>query len=491
METEQQRIERLVREVQSGQRTMASVRQSVDRLAGRAPGDYSGVSDAAWLGDPGRLAERIRSIFTNRGVALAPAAAPTQTAAPAPRTTTETEAQRLDRITQEVLSGRRTLNSVRESIDRLSGRAPGDYGQVSDAAWQSTDQLRERIRAIFVNRNVPIGSELPPPPAQPAAGSPGTPGAPAVPGRNAQPAPDNSAAERAERERGLQAERDMAAREKADRERKARVDSYARLNSVLEDYGLGGLGSSVQKWLVEGLSEAEITQRMRDTTEFKTRFAGIEARKKAGLPAISPGEYVAYERNAAQLMRAAGLPAGFYDSPDDFTAFLTKDVSIAELGDRVTLAANAAFKMPKEDRDALAAWGMGPGDLTAFWLDPDRAQPMLEKRYAAAQLAGSAKRASWGDLDVDNAERLAGLGVTAPQAEEGFGKLVESKELFTSLDRGEDEIGQTEQLGAAFEGNANARRRIEQRARRRTSTFQGGGGYASSQEGLVGLGDAQ
>lgn len=296
-----------------------------------------------------------------------------------------------------------------------------------------------------------------------------------------------SAEEReAAREAEAKAQRD---KEKAEAEDRQRRDAYARLQTVLNDYGLGSLGAAVQTWLVEGLSESEIVQRMRDTPEFKTRFPAIEQRKKKGLPAISPGEYVAYERQARQLMRAAGLPEGYYDGQDDFTRFLENDLSLSELGDRVSLAANAAFKMPKEDRDKLAAWGMGPGDLTAFWLNPDKAQPLLERKYAAAQLAGAGTRSGWGDLNESKATDLALLGVTASEAEQGFGQLVQSRELFGSLDRSEDVIDVDEQLSARFGGNAAAQRRIEDRRRKRQARFEGGGGFAASQQGLSGLGD--
>jgi hypothetical protein len=190
------------------------------------------------------------------------------------------------------------------------------------------------------------------------------------------------------------------------------------------------------------------------------------------------------------MMRAAGLPQGFYDGQDDFTKFLTNDLSLAELGDRVTLAANAAFNMPREARDALTQWGMGAGDLTAFWLDPDKAQPLLERKYNASLLAGASTRAQFGSLTEDTANQLVGWGTTEEQAEQGFGALVDSKELFQTLDRTEDVIGQDAQLGAAFGGSSAARRRIENRRAKREATFSGGGGFASTQGGLSGLGDS-
>jgi hypothetical protein len=301
----------------------------------------------------------------------------------------------------------------------------------------------------------------------------------------AGPTPEE-AAKAAEDE--AQAQQDAAKKEAEDRQRR---DAYARLQTVLNDYGLGSLAATVQSWLVEGLSEDEIVQRMRETPEFKTRFPAIEERKKKGLAPISPGEYVAYERQARQMMRAAGFPEGLYDQQSDFTTYITNDMSLSEMGDRVTLAADAAFKMPAEDREALSRWGLGPGDMTAYWLDPSRAQPMLERKQAAAKLSGAAQRSRFGGLDEGTATGLAQVGVTASQAEQGFGRLYDSRELFGSLDAGEDAIGQDEQIDAAFRGNAQAQRRIEQRRRRRQGVFEGGGQFATGQGGVSGLGDSQ
>ena len=260
---------------------------------------------------------------------------------------------------------------------------------------------------------------------------------------------------------------------------------------MLTGYGLESMAPQVQQWLVQGLSEAEMIQQIRGSQQYAAdRFPAIAAREKAGLAPLSPAEYVGYERNARQLMRAAGLPEGFYDGNDDFTTFLVNDLSISELGDRVTMAANVAFRMPKADRDALTEFGMGPGDITAFWLDPDKAQPLLERKYAAAQLAGASFQSGFGKLNEAEATGLVQQGISREQGLAGFSELSNQRELFTALDGGEDSIGRQDQMDAAFGGNATQRRRIEQRARRRQATFQQGGGFAASQGGLVGLGDA-
>lgn len=268
-------------------------------------------------------------------------------------------------------------------------------------------------------------------------------------------------------------------------------DAKARIMSVLREYGLESLANFVWDAILQGKSDAEILQDIRNTPEFKTRFPAIDERVKRGLAPLSPGEYVAYEQQARQIMRAAGLPETFYDSTDDYTRFLSADVSIAELNDRIQLGRQAAFDAPAEVRQALMRdYGMTEGGLTAYFLDPDRALPILERQYRAGQIGGAGIRTGFGSTRAEN-ERLAALGITAEQAQQGFGALGESRELFQSLDRGEDAIGRDEQLGAVFEGNSNAQRRIEQRRSRRRAVFQGGGGFASGQDGISGLGDTR
>lgn len=265
-------------------------------------------------------------------------------------------------------------------------------------------------------------------------------------------------------------------------------DAYARLKQVLSDYGLGDLADFVKQQLIEGRSEAEITQAMRETDTFKKRFPAIAERQKLGLPAISPGEYVAYERTARQMMRAAGLPEGFFDSNSDFTDFLVKDLSVKELGDRVAGAAHAMYATDPTDQAEWRRLGFGDGDIAALWLNPDVAQPLLEKRTAAAQISGTAVRAGFGGLSADEALGFAGQGVSEQQAQQGFGQLAHDRELFGALDSGEDTISRQEQLAAGVGGNAQAQARIEQRARRRKAAFSGGGGFAGGQAGLSGLG---
>ena len=264
----------------------------------------------------------------------------------------------------------------------------------------------------------------------------------------------------------------------------------AILQRALDEFGLGQLGDRVWQQYLSGAPTEQIFLELRQTSEYKTRFAGLSQLQEKGR-AISEAEYISIERSYAQIARAAGLPSGFYDSPDDFSRLIGSEVSPAEFAERVQSYTRVAQESPPEVRAELQRlYGIGPGELTAFFIDPDRALPMLKTQAQAASLSAAAGRSGFGGLGVGDAERLAQLGVTDQQAQEGFGALVDARELFTPLDAGESAIGQSDQIGAVFSGDAGARRRIENRRSRRKAEFEGGGSYASDKAGFGGIGSA-
>ncbi|HUR52877.1 MAG TPA: hypothetical protein VMZ71_02015 [Gemmataceae bacterium] len=265
----------------------------------------------------------------------------------------------------------------------------------------------------------------------------------------------------------------------------------AIVDTTLAEFGLQGLGDRVWSAVNSGeIVPEQISTYIRQTDEYKQRFAGMAQLQSRGR-AISEAEYIATERSYAQVARAAGLPSGFYDSPDDFSRLIGGEVSPAEFSERVQTYSRIANDSPPEVRSELQRlYGIGPGELTAYFIDPDRALPLLKTQAQSASLSAAAGRTGFGGLQVSEAERLAQLGVTDQQAQEGFGALVDSKELFSSLDAGESAIGRDVQIGAAFEGNARARSEIEKRRARRKAQFDGGGSYATDKAGFAGIGSA-
>lgn len=271
-------------------------------------------------------------------------------------------------------------------------------------------------------------------------------------------------------------------------------NAFDQVKAQLDAYGLGSLSTFVYNEIVAGKSSDEIARDLRGTPEFKARFPAIAAREAAGLPSLSPGEYVSYENQATQLMRAAGLPPGFYDQPEDFTKLLAGDVSVSELNDRIQDAKTATYNLPPEAQARLwHEYGLAPGSgsLAALFLDPQKATPLLQRDLAAAQIGGRADMAGYVGLSDQAAQGLAQQGVTDAQAAAGFQNLTHSQELFRALPgSGENQISQQVQLGAAFGGNAEDQDVIEQRRRQRQAEFAGSTSLATTAKGVVGLAPA-
>jgi len=116
-------------------------------------------------------------------------------------------------------------------------------------------------------------------------------------------------------------------------------DARNTIKAVLSTYGLESLAEVLWGNYTSGLvdinNEQALVFSIRDTDQYKTRFAGNAARMKKGLAELSPGEYIGLEDSYRQVMQSNGLPPGFYDQNDDFSKLIEGDVSPSELQDRV------------------------------------------------------------------------------------------------------------------------------------------------------------
>lgn len=238
----------------------------------------------------------------------------------------------------------------------------------------------------------------------------------------------------------------------------------------------------------EQINQDRLMAEIRNTNVYKERFAGIIQRQQAGLTPVSEAEYLNLERQYAQIMRAAGLPSGFYDRPDDFATLIARDVSVAEWSQRVQ---NGYVAMRTADATVKAElrnrYGVTDGELAAYFMDPDRAMPLLETQVATARLGAAASRAGVDGVETQRLEQLARLGVSTQQAEQGFAAIAGDAELYQALDAGESAISMDTALDATFAGNAAARQAIRNRKERRAARFQEGGSFAGSGATRTGL----
>ncbi len=268
-------------------------------------------------------------------------------------------------------------------------------------------------------------------------------------------------------------------------------NAWDMLNELLNNSGLSDLTDFAQQQLVNGRTGNDVLYSLREQDSYKKRFQVIEQRKAAGLPPVSEAEVLSYEAQATQAMRSAGIPSGFWDQPEDFVKLQVNDISVPELISRVNEGYVAYNNAPQDVRDEMRRLGFTAGDAVATFLDPDRAQNVIMNNFGAAQRAAEAQRAGF-TLDVDQARLLQQYGTTAASGTQGFNELANQREFMDKLPGQADEaVTQEEALKATFGGDAAAQKKIKDTASRRAANFQGGGGFASGQDGFAGIGTAR
>lgn len=255
-------------------------------------------------------------------------------------------------------------------------------------------------------------------------------------------------------------------------------DAFMAINALFKTYGLETLAGKIYEYVKNGYSADTISILLQDTKEYKQRFAGNEARKKAGLPVLNPKEYLDTESAYRQIMKTAGLPEGFYDQNSDFDRFIGGNMSPTELQNRVDMAVQATTLAPDEYKKALKQMGLSQGEMVAYFLDQKRAMPHLIKAVNTARIGAEALSHGLA-FDTSYAEDLAERGISADQAREGYTAIA-------------NELGNLRQLGeiygeawnqrfaerAAFEGDVGAIGRRRSLASQERGSFSGAVGGA-------------
>lgn len=260
----------------------------------------------------------------------------------------------------------------------------------------------------------------------------------------------------------------------------ANRDAFMALNAMFDQYDLGSLAGKIYDYVKNGYSADTISILLQDTAEYKDRFKANEARRKAGMQVLSPAEYLSIESSYRQIMRQSGLPTGFYDNTDDFTKFISGDMSPTELQGRVDLATQASVLANDTYKAALKQMGIGQGDVAAYFLDPARATPLLQKAAATAAI-GAEAMARGLQFDSLRAEQLATSGVGREQAASGFAQIADEfsdLKSLASIYGGSWSQSQAEQ--DVFVGGGAASQQRKSLISNEKASFSGAGGTARS-----------
>ena len=224
----------------------------------------------------------------------------------------------------------------------------------------------------------------------------------------------------------------------------ANQSALSQIEQTLSSYGF--TGSGLQNlvnfaWgeIVNGTSAAQVSLDIQNTPEFQQTFPAIKERIAAGLPPITPAEYLSTQDAYTQTLVAAGIDPTTVDT----NALIAKDVSPTELNDRIQQGYLAVAMAPPDVINAMQQYyGVTSGQLVQHFTDPDTSEAVLLQQAAAAQIGGAATGSGFMGANQSNmqtpvnaalAKQLAQQGVTYAQAQSGFAQLATESQLYTPL----------------------------------------------------------
>ena len=271
----------------------------------------------------------------------------------------------------------------------------------------------------------------------------------------------------------------------------AKQNAIAFLTATFTDYGLGSdIASAITNLVQQGYTADTIQMMAQDpkskdplAVAFQARFPANAARLSAGLPVLSPGEYIATERSYAQVLQAYGLPASFATNKDIFTKLLTNDVSPTELNSRASTAKQVITNSdPLVTQQLQAYYGLSQGDMIAHVLDPSVATPIIEKQISAAQMGGEAARYG-ANINQSYAEQMTQLGITQAQANQGFQNIATQQDSMQALASRYTAYGPAGEVGGALQaatfgttGAIQAQEELNRLKTQEVSQFSGSSG---------------
>lgn len=256
--------------------------------------------------------------------------------------------------------------------------------------------------------------------------------------------------------------------------------AYTVLTALLQSWDLQSLAPTVLQLLQEGYTTDAIPVLLQDTDAYKKRFAGNEERKKAGLPVLSPGEYLATEKSYRNIMQAAGLPKGFYDDYSDFAGFISRDVSPVEVQRRVDAAITASNNVDQTWLDQFQSfYGVGRDQLAAYFLDSDRGMDVINKSLRGTTIATAARERGVG-VDQSMAERF-GAAADGNGYQQQANQFSQYASIGGKLGQIHNQTYTTEMAGEqVFSGNVTYADILKKLANQEEEEFRQGSGVGST-----------
>jgi hypothetical protein len=400
------------------------------------------------------------------------------------------------------------------ALDKLLANQAADQARLDKA---TTPAKRKEIKARIDNRNTKIdAAQTPTGPTGPTGPTSVTPTVPVGPTATAPTgpaaltytAPDGTVFDNATDYinyltylSNQKATADKIAEEKRLRDEETgfrRQSAFEVLRERFTSFGLSTLAAEIEKiFKGEGrtrlgnspipipTSESGFYLALIETEAYYKRFGKVnEDRIKSGYTALDEKTILAMEDEYQKVMKSYGTPAGFYDTPEDFQAFLANDLSEVEVADRLQASRQFASVVDPVIKDQLKSmYNIDDNMLTAYIADPVKGQSLLTG-LANKSLTGAAALLQGLTADVAAVAQGFGAGeLRFQEQQQRFGQaatIAERGTFLSQIERAEKEFGQKEAVEITFGGLEQSARAAEKLASRERARFGGRAGTTTA-----------
>jgi hypothetical protein len=278
---------------------------------------------------------------------------------------------------------------------------------------------------------------------------------------------------------------------------KDRQSAYETLAARFQQSGLGDLAKEIEKILKgEGktragasipipTSDSGFYLALIETEAYYGRFGVVNAlRVKNGWTALDERTILAMEDEYQKTLKNYNMPAGFYDTPEDFVTFLSNNLSEVELADRLQAYRQFVGLVDPNIKSQLKnLYNIDENMLTAYVADPDKGQQLLNSlagksmSAAAALLSGLTQDAvgvamGFGAGNMSFLEQQRRFGAAQPIAERG--------KFLSQIGKEEKEFGEKEAVEITFGGLEQSVRAAEKLASKERARFSGRAGTTTT-----------
>lgn len=213
----------------------------------------------------------------------------------------------------------------------------------------------------------------------------------------------------------------------------------ARIKAMFDYYGLSAFYAEAERLIVQEAITDDTTlySALQNAPGWKERFAGNEQLKANNMKPLTPAEYLTAEDAIKTAVKRAGLPAGFYDTPDQIAKLIGNGVSPDEANRRIQMAKSKVDSVDPYQRAIMQQYyGVSSEGIAAYFLDAERGESLLEQQARAVNIGAGAA--------------AFGFNVSAQQAMAAAERGADDSSTNNLLRQAQGSADRAKQLGAIY-----------------------------------------